>query len=263
MLPLRPNFGTMATQLFKYLDADGGLSMLKCGNLQFTNASKFNDPFDCHPALFDFSNAPTNERNWPPKGFLTMKGQSDMENLRNETWICSLSKVYDSLLMWAYYTSHKGICIGLNKEALEKSCSDRYLGMIYPYFQDVKYLDIHNKQDYFHESYAEDYLLTTKAKEWEHEQEVRIIAKEPAWWDGGMDVPKDLKKEKMIDGREIRYYPRISNECFESIYLGVNMFEKKRNDIIEVARKRNPNIQIYQMTLDPDAFRLKAELIEL
>lgn len=38
--------------LYKYLDADGGLNMLKYHNLQFTNASRLNDPFDCR--LFGF-----------------------------------------------------------------------------------------------------------------------------------------------------------------------------------------------------------------
>ena len=46
------------TVLYKYLNADGGLEMLKHHNLQFTNATKFNDPFDCHPALINFSNVP-------------------------------------------------------------------------------------------------------------------------------------------------------------------------------------------------------------
>ena len=147
------------TVLYKYLDADGGLAMLEHHNLQFTNASKFNDPFDCHPALFDYSHAPVNKNNWPPADFLSMKGENDMENLRNSTWICCLSKVYDSLLMWAYYNNHKGICIGL------------------------------------------------------------------------------------------------------SVYLGINIDKEKRQEIIAVARKCNPNIKIYQITTDLEAFRLKAEQI--
>ena len=55
--------------LYKYLDAKGGLAMLEHHNLQFTNATQFNDPFDCHPALFDCSKPPANERNWPPADF--------------------------------------------------------------------------------------------------------------------------------------------------------------------------------------------------
>ena len=73
--------------------------MLHNSNLQFTNATRLNDPFDCHPALFDFSNAPEYPYNWPPKDFMVEKGKSDTENLRNSAWICSLSKIHDSILM--------------------------------------------------------------------------------------------------------------------------------------------------------------------
>ena len=61
--------------LYKYLDAKGGLMMLQGSNLQFTNATRLNDPFDCHPALFDYSNAPTNKYNWPPTDFLKCIGK--------------------------------------------------------------------------------------------------------------------------------------------------------------------------------------------
>lgn len=37
--------------------------MLQNSNLQFTNATRLNDPFDCHPALFNYSNVPTNKYN--------------------------------------------------------------------------------------------------------------------------------------------------------------------------------------------------------
>ena len=33
--------------------------------------------------------------------------------------------------------------------------------------------------------------------------------------------------------------------------------------IIDIANKLNPNIKIYQMTLDPEAFRLKGEAVNL
>lgn len=46
-----------AVKLYKYLDFTGGLMMLHYSNLQFTNATQLNDPFDCHPSLIDFSNS--------------------------------------------------------------------------------------------------------------------------------------------------------------------------------------------------------------
>lgn len=47
------------------------------------------------------------------------------------------------------------------------------------------------------------------------------------------------------------------------VYSGVHLKEKKnaesREKIIKAARKCNPDIKIYQMTFDPEAFRLKHE----
>ena len=185
-----------------------------------------------------------------------------MENLRNSTWICCLSKVCDSLLMWAYYTAHKGICIGLNKERLLNSCRYKFLGLMFPFAADVKYKDILQKPDYFkdHPSWID--LLITKAKVWEHEQEVRLITKDPAWVHAGRDIPKELYEEEIVDGKEIRHYPLLTHDCFESVYLGVNVLPRNRDRIIGIAKKLNPNINIYRMTIDPDAFRLKAKLID-
>jgi len=247
--------------LFKYLDVNGGLAMLEHHNIQFTNATKFNDPFDCHPALFDYSNVPVRPNNWPPADFLKHKGKSDMENLRNSTWICCLSKVYDSLLMWAYYSCHKGICIGLNLDAVLRCCQRKFLGLMYPYPAEVKYRDIHQKPDYFNDLPSWNDLLTTKAKEWEHEQEVRLITKEPLWIHAGRDIPKELYEEDLIDGKEIRHYPPLSGDCFESVYLGVNIFHKDKEKIIKAAKELNPEIKIYQMTIDPEAFRLTDKII--
>ena len=71
--------------------------------------------------------------------------------------------------------------------------------------------------------------------------------------------PKD--KTKAVDWREVRAYHKICSECFESVYLGVNIDEDKREQIIEVAKNLNPEIKIYQMKVDADAFRLHTEQI--
>ena len=103
--------------------------------------------------------------------------------------------------------------------------------------------------------------MLTKAKAWEHEQEVRIITKDPAWVHAGRDIPDEFKKEEVVDWKEIRHYVPLSSDCFESVFLGVNMLPRNRAKIIDIANKLNPNIKIYQMTLDPEAFRLKGEPI--
>lgn len=133
---------------------------------------------------------------------------------------------------------------------------------MFPFAKEVVYKDIHKKPDYFKERSTFYDLLITKAKDWEHEQEVRIITTEPAWVHEGTDIPKDLYNEESVDIREVRHYPIISSDCFESVYLGVSMYEHKKKEVIDAAKKLNPNIKIYQMTIDPEAFRLKAMLLQ-
>ena len=132
---------------------------------------------------------------------------------------------------------------------------------MYPYPAEVKYRDIHQKPDYFKDFSSWNDLLTTKAKEWEHEQEVRLITKEPLWIHAGRDIPKELYEEDLIDGKEIKHYPPLSGDCFESVYLGVNIFHKDKEKIIKAAKELNPDIKIYQMTIDPEAFRLTEKII--
>ena len=123
-----------AVKLYKYLDFTGGLMMLHYSNLQFTNATQLNDPFDCHPSLIDFSNVPKEAcGGWTPEIIEELR-RDPFRRTREEVWICSLSKIYDSILMWSYYSKHKGICIGLDMEKAKK-----YLSII----QGTITLDLH------------------------------------------------------------------------------------------------------------------------
>ena len=130
-------------KLYKYLDFNGGLMMLHYGNLQFTNATQLNDPFDCHSSLIDFSNVPKEAcGGWTQEIIEELRREPFRRN-REEAWICSLSKIYDSILMWSYYSKHKGICIGLDMEKVRK-CLSRMHGsvMIGCLEMEVQYKDI-------------------------------------------------------------------------------------------------------------------------
>lgn len=117
-----------AGKLYKYLDFNGGLMMLHNSNLQFTNATQLNDPFDCHPSLINFSNVPIEAcRVWTPEIIEELR-RDPFRRTREKSWICSLSKIYDSILMWSYYSSqHKGVCIGLDIKK-PKSIFQEYMG---------------------------------------------------------------------------------------------------------------------------------------
>ena len=249
-------------KLYKYLDAEGGLAMLSNGNIQFTNATKLNDPFDCHPSLIDFSHVHTERaRAWGKDVIMDLESNR-FEHNRDKTWLCSLSKNYDSLLMWSYYNCHKGICIGIDMEKADKYLSRIWGSIILGYIKfEVQYKDIIEKPDFFkREQDLWSYQLSTKGKAWEHEQEVRLVIVDPS----GMTpcyVPSELKNKEIIDYKEIRFIPKLGGECYDSLYLGVNIDDEMRNKIINAAKNLNPNIKIYQMKADANAFKLQTEQI--
>ena len=55
--------------------------------------------------------------------------------------------------------------------------------------------------------------------------------------------------------------PKLGGECYDSVYLGVNIDDEMRNKIINAAKNLNPNIKIYQMKADANAFKLQTEQI--
>lgn len=252
----------MTRILYKYLDITGAKYMIGKQNLQFTNASQLNDPFDCHPKLFDSSNVPDSRaqgvfhKEWQKK-----IAENDALNLRNETWLCSLSKVYDSILMWSHYCyNHKGICIGLDIDKVLDSVPPMF-GTIYlkPFVLDVNYYDIIERPSAYGPSAEQRmYQWTTKAKEWEYEQEVRLIMPKPSQAYAALTPEQAKHPKKEWDWREIRRYLPLKGECFESIFFGINIDPTEKDTIIKYASKKlNPQINLYQMRVDDNAFKLQ------
>ena len=251
------------TKLYKYLDSNGGLKMLEYSNLQFTNATKLNDPFDCHPALIDFSNVPKEAcKAWFADDIAWLMSSKFQRN-RDKAWICSLSKNHDSMLMWAYYGNHKGVCIGLDMDKAKQYLDNIQCSVFRGALEfDVQYKEVIEKPDFFHEriDYYR-YQYSTKAKEWEHEQEVRLVLIEPSIAFTPMALLNDPKEGEITDWKEVRAYPKIGGECFDSLFLGIKIDEEKKAEIIKTALTLNPDIKIYQMEIDPKAFKLKEKQI--
>ena len=248
--------------LYKYLDAEGGAAMLYNSNLMFTNATQLNDPFDCHPAYIHLSGEmPSPYKGWSPEIVSWLEYNKRLQR-RDKTYICSLSKVYDSILMWSYYSKHSGICIGLDMEKTRKYLN-RMTGLFLGCPElEVQYRDVVNDPSSMKD--PNDFLcyhFATKAKEWQHEQEVRLVAYDPSTTHMRR-LSNQNDNEGSIPWKEVRVFLEIGGECFESVFLGINIDKKDKDNIIKVARKCNPNIKIYQMTIDPMALKLKGNLID-
>lgn len=256
----------MSRILYKYLDITGAKCMIGNQDLQFTNASQLNDPFDCHPKLFDYSNVPESKlQGWIPEEWWKDKEENDALNSRNETWLCSLSKVNDSLLMWSHYCyNHKGVCIGLNLDKVMESVPPMF-GTIYfkPFVLDVNYQEIIERPSAYCPSADRlRYQWITKAKEWEYEQEVRLVMPRPSFAYAALTPEQAKHPKKTLDWRKIHIYLPLNSDCFESIYFGVNIDPTEKKIITKYARKKlNPQINLYQMEVDPNAFKLRPVFI--
>lgn len=260
----------MSRILYKYLDINGAKCMIGNKNLQFTNASQLNDPFDCHPKLIDYSNVPDSRlHGWIPEDWWIKKEENDALNLRNDTWLCSLSKVNDSLLMWSHYCyNHRGICIGLDLDKV-MACVPPMFGTMYlkPLVFDVQYQDIIERPNAYYSKEAQwGYQWCTKAKDWAHEQEVRLVMPKPsaryAAFTPSQAEEAKKDKHKIWDWKEIHHYLPLKGDCYDCIYFGVKIDSKEKEKIINYVRKKlNPDTKLYQMQVDENAFRLKAEPI--
>lgn len=237
--------------LYKYLDYKGRVSMLENTNMQFTQSTKLNDPFDCNHNLFDFLN--------PPKDLCYIFGNSveemsaetisHFENIRQKTGVCSLSKVNDQLLMWSHYAKHQGVCIGLDLSKIK-------LVQIFQCFHvdifPVRYISRLSKVDYWLDFKKDPnrmnslrYLLSTKSIEWEYEQEVRLIVTSPTY------------------SPEFPFRPLLNSTFFKALYLGINISIEQKKEIINLSKYKYPEMPIYQMKVDADMFQLIPELINL
>lgn len=157
--------------------------MLHYKDLMYANATTFNDPFDCHPSLIDCSNVPEDKCKGWSANIIEELHSNRLTNNREDLWVCCLSKLYDSILMWSYYNKHEGVCLGLNMDHVAKYINTNYGMMVTTQGRDVLYCDIINKPDYYRDQ--EDffsYQVYTKAKAWEHEQEVRLFIFKPTPW---------------------------------------------------------------------------------
>ena len=250
------------------MDITGAKCMIGNSNLQFTNASQLNDPFDCHPRLIDYSNIPTpNHQRGIFEEFWEKKEENDALNKRNSTWLCSLSKVNDSILMWSHYCyNHKGVCVGLDVDKVMDSVPPLF-GETYvkPFVLDVQYKDIIERPSaYCHTQDTFCYQWQTKAKEWEYEQEVRLVMPNPCSRYAALTPAQAEHPKKMWDWREIHHYLPLKGECFDSIFFGVNTDLSIKEKLMRYARKElNPQIKFYQMCVDENAFRLQPKPIDI
>ncbi len=192
--------------------AENTLAMISHGEIFFSSARRFNDPFDSAVG-FDLDQPRLVQQRWllrvlarerpdmnrrqrraeakrtmqntPADGTETLGviHQRLQENLYRTFGIFCTSHTEDNLLMWAHYASdHKGIVLKLSKNALQEAALKRMYqrGSI---IEAIKVRYRHEMEPYsafarLDEATKDEYLgavIGTKSKHWKYEEEYRLI----------------------------------------------------------------------------------------
>jgi hypothetical protein len=194
--------------VYKYLPSNR-LSYLKDALLRFTPPGALNDPFECLPALptellletWEYLQKPppqrpgtsrserrATKRLWQkavaqttsiprdPQSLSEMFFTQATKNINEKLGVLSLSRRWDSSLMWAHYTNaHTGFCVGFNK-------NHSFFQNTRPISEDdlpiapVTYsMERSIVPDERPNSVEVMRILLTKSKDWEYEAEERLL----------------------------------------------------------------------------------------
>lgn len=234
--------------IYKYVDLQTAVNKILMPDalkIKFSNPEKFNDPFDCHEGLINF----TKTDNEDVKEFLNYNSQTlDRKNRRFITRqtnqkkntikffrekkdiykVCCFSKNYNNPLMWAHYANkHAGVCIGYSFPILPENF--RIYNVTYR--KNILPIDIEVDEDR-----VMYYWLTNKAIYWKYEEEVRAITKD--------NFPDDIIA--------------VDKAWCKELIFGCNVKNKDINDAIKKIRKAGyKKIILKKMVLDHNGFSLK------
>ena len=223
--------------LYKYVKFED-LKRILDGSIRFTQPGAFNDPFEMVPELYvpegsgieeiaiQFSvTAPRRE---PVVGALEADFASDycsdqnsrsiLASLNQAIGILCLSKNGSSLLMWSHYAdSYSGAVVKFDET--HEFFSGRF---------DVKYSEHRPKVDIASYTDGDEPVpiaeLCVKAKEWEHEDEVRVVRS-----------LADCKCVGTANGFPI-YVMHLPSECIESVIVGERMPVSHLREIWELVK---------------------------
>jgi hypothetical protein len=256
---------------YKYLHP-GRTGVLEEGLIRFTQSAALNDPFETTPdmrkleqsfrghtirmieqaelSVLDYVIARSQV------GIRVNKHLAEFQRRNNADYaILSLSKIPNSLLMWAHYCdSHRGLVVGLDSthaffqtrefkrfSTLEEVhySSERPV-MPAPEQWDGSQEQIEralSKED------LAELLFYSKSEDWEYEQELRMIAN-----------PQVADRHELTpEGQDVYLY-QFSRECLKEVIFGIRMPRDQRLRIRSLVRNRYEGVQLFEAVLSEEKF---------
>lgn len=238
------------------------LKTLKNDEIWLSNPIHFNDPFDCilnigqeniEKQILSFLEKQTNNpvfqemsKSFEENVDLKMKSDANNKRIRKEfekirkclfVSCFTSEKNLNKSLMWSHYAnSHKGFCIGYDKEQLLKY-DEIFMPVFYKTEVDrpiwLHFLECMNLNEF--------QLISayTKSKEWKYEDEWRLLVTD--------------KSKNGTSGFIKKFIPA------KSVYIGCRASKELREQLIAICKKKG--IAVYQMKIKANSFDLEYELI--
>ncbi|KZN42651.1 hypothetical protein N475_09990 [Pseudoalteromonas luteoviolacea DSM 6061] len=172
----------MKNVLFRYSDPEKNhfLSEFKNQQIHFSTPEQFNDPFDCQMEYERTVNEVLSQKRVANRASTDILSKQLKKKLTN-IGICCFCRAKKNQLMWSHYAnSHKGICIGFNRNVLLSALPNVSV-------EDVIYQSkhpLHSIPDCMKLNSGNlleaviTPLLTTKYSYWRYERETRLISQE-------------------------------------------------------------------------------------
>jgi hypothetical protein len=241
--------------------------------LYLTSPKDFNDPFDCRiPINFLSLDTPEKIRAFVEKAtnehleYLLAESRDiefEKKKLENQLltdlegyqkyyqngWfkfhderlgVLSLSKRWDSILMWSHYANkHQGFCVGFHEEKLRESDLFGRGGLVdYDPEDKFPFLDP-MEEDRLRRIFIE---TQSKANDWKYEEEYRLFK---TFYNG---VPSVEERKSYF-----------SDEVFAEVIVGLNISEKDKEEIVTICRTKR--IKVYQAEKIPFFFKMNRKEI--
>ncbi len=158
---------------------------------------------------------------------IEQRNKINKKDIENTFGILSLTPNPMNYLMWSHYAnSHTGYCIGFDSKLLFDEIGGALVKVKYE--TELPKLKLFEDIREFQQK-----LLATKMKDWEYEDEYRLININPP-------------------SRIVTY----SKEMIKEIFLGCNMPLENKNKIIEFVKSNAIDCQVFDLSLDKTVFKL-------
>lgn len=249
--------------LYKYVSFDVDMrvmDILDKYSIMFSPPSRFNDPFDCNPRYLDSPNprasrpdlfkridrsdlSPAKNRILREQAVHRMRAGLKDDSMRQTilagVGIVSLTRNPWSVLMWSHYADkHTGFMVEFETRSEfskeQNGHEDRWLVAF-----GVKYVNERPSVSYWGETDALDVekTFTYKSKEWEYEQEERVIK-----YSGGAGA--------------FPFEPELLTSVIAGSKISESNFKILKNSIRVANKTRQKKIKLYRAEIDQKDFKL-------